>query len=129
MKRFDNILVYAKYFILSKYGIISVVLLFLIWMLFFDDNNFVRMWRLMSENSRLRRENAEYEKIIKENETNISTLTIDVEALEKYARRRYFLVQRIKKVKISYKEIFLLYLPKIYITLFLIFKLNKYIEL
>lgn len=89
MKRFDNILVYAKYFILSKYGIISVVLLFLIWMLFFDDNNFVRMWRLMSENSRLRRENAEYEKMIKENETNISTLTIDVEALEKYAREKY----------------------------------------
>ena len=85
MKRFDNILVYAKYFILSKYGIISVVLLFLIWMLFFD----VRMWRLMSENSRLRRENTEYEKMIKENETNISTLTIDVEALEKYAREKY----------------------------------------
>ena len=72
MKRFDNILVYAKYFILSKYGIISVVLLFLIWMLFFDDNNFVRMWRLMLENSRLRRENTEY-----------------VEALEKYAREKY----------------------------------------
>lgn len=89
MKKIDKILVYIKYFALSKYGYASIVLIFLIWMTFFDNNNFIKRWRLNSENSKLMKENIEYGKIIKDNELKINALSTDKDALEKYAREVY----------------------------------------
>lgn len=88
-KRLDVFFSYIKYFFLSRYGYAFIVLMFLVWMTLFDDNNFVKRWRLNAENARLRQENVEAQQVIDENEQRIKALSNDREALEKYAREKY----------------------------------------
>ncbi len=88
-KKLDVVFSYVKYFFLSKYGYISIILAFLIWMIFFDSNNYIKRWKLNAENARLRQENVEAQRVIDDNERRINALSNDREALEKYAREKY----------------------------------------
>ena len=82
----------------NKYFII--LLLFLIWMVFFDENSFLNHWELDREIDNLEKSNEYYEDQIEQDKKVIDNLN-DPDSLEKYAREEY-------KMKKENEEIFLI---------------------
>jgi len=78
-----------KKLILNKYFYTGMA--FLIWMSFFDQDNFVEQYRLSSQLSDLRMQKAWYLKEIDKNHENIKQLETDTTYLEKFAREKYFM--------------------------------------
>ncbi len=82
----------------NKYVII--LLLFVIWMIFFDENSFINHWELDKEIDNLEKSNEYYREQIEEDKKVIENLN-DPDSLEKYAREEY-------KMKKENEEIFLI---------------------
>ncbi len=82
----------------NKYFII--LLLFLIWMVFFDENSFLNHWELDREIDNLEKSNDYYKDQIEQDKKVIDNLN-DPDSLEKYAREEY-------KMKKENEEIFLI---------------------
>ena len=82
----------------NKYFII--LLLFLIWMVFFDENSFLNHWELDKEIDNLEKSNEYYKDQIEQDKKVIDNLK-DPDSLEKYAREEY-------KMKKENEEIFLI---------------------
>ncbi len=82
----------------NKYFII--LLLFLIWMVFFDENSFLNHWELDREIDNLEKSNEYYKDQIEQDKKVIDNLN-DPDSLEKYAREEY-------KMKKENEEIFLI---------------------
>ena len=82
----------------NKYFII--LLLFLIWMVFFDENSFLNHWELDREIDNLEKSNEYYKDQIEQDKMVIDNLN-DPDSLEKYAREEY-------KMKKENEEIFLI---------------------
>ena len=82
----------------NKYFII--LLLFLIWMVFFDENSFLNHWELDKEIDNLEKSNEYYKDQIEQDKKVIDNLN-DPDSLEKYAREEY-------KMKKENEEIFLI---------------------
>ena len=82
----------------NKYFII--LLLFLIWMVFFDENAFLNHWELDKEIDNLEKSNEYYKDQIEQDKKVIDNLN-DPDSLEKYAREEY-------KMKKENEEIFLI---------------------
>lgn len=73
---------------------------FLIWMLFFDENSYVNKRKLNKEIKKVEKENGYYKKEIEKDNKMIKDLS-NSDSLEKYAREKY----KMKKVD---EEIFLI---------------------
>lgn len=73
---------------------------FLIWMLFFDENSYVNKRKLNKEIKKVEKENGYYKKEIEKDNKMINDLS-NSDSLEKYAREKY----KMKKVN---EEIFLI---------------------
>lgn len=73
---------------------------FLIWMLFFDENSYVNKRKLNKEIKKVEKENGYYKKEIEKDNKMIKDLS-NSDSLEKYAREKY----KMKKVN---EEIFLI---------------------
>ena len=82
----------------NKYFII--LLLFLIWMVFFDENSFLNHWELDREIDNLEKSNEYYKDQIEQDKKVIDNLN-NPDSLEKYAREEY-------KMKKENEEIFLI---------------------
>lgn len=82
----------------NKYVII--LLLFVIWMIFFDENSFINHWELDKEIDNLENSNEYYRDQIEQDKKVIDNLN-DPDSLEKYAREEY-------KMKKENEEIFLI---------------------
>ena len=82
----------------NKYVII--LLLFVIWMIFFDENSFINHWELDKEIDNLEKSNEYYRDQIEQDKKVIDNLN-DPDSLEKYAREEY-------KMKKENEEIFLI---------------------
>lgn len=82
----------------NKYVII--LLLFVIWMIFFDENSFINHWELDKEIDNLEKSNEYYREQIEQDKKVIENLN-DPDSLEKYAREEY-------KMKKENEEIFLI---------------------
>ena len=82
----------------NKYVII--LLLFVVWMLFFDENSFINHRELDEEIDKLEKSNEYYREQIEEDKKLIDNLN-DPDSLEKYAREEY-------KMKKENEEIFLI---------------------
>ena len=85
-------------FISNKYVI--VLLVFLVWMFFFDENSFLNHRELDKEIDKLEKDNTYYREQIEGDKTVIDNLN-DPDSLEKYAREEY-------KMKRENEEIFLI---------------------
>ncbi|MGA9270446.1 MAG: septum formation initiator family protein [Lutimonas sp.] len=85
-------------FLSNKYVII--LLLFLVWMIFFDENSFLNHWELDKEIDNLEKSNEYYQDQIEQDKKVIDNLN-DPDSLEKYAREEY-------KMKKENEEIFLI---------------------
>ena len=73
----------------NKYVI--TLLVFIIWMLFFDQNNLLDRIRMYSEIRQLEDEQEYYEQEIKKDSTRLHELTTDKDNLEKYAREQFYM--------------------------------------
>ena len=82
----------------NKYVII--LLLFVVWMLFFDENSFINHRELDEEIDKLEKSNEYYREQIEQDKKVIDNLN-DPDSLEKYAREEY-------KMKKENEEIFLI---------------------
>jgi len=85
-------------FISNRYVII--LLLFVVWMLFFDENSFMNHRELDKEIDKLEKSNEYYREQIQNDKKVIDNLN-DPDSLEKYAREEY-------KMKKENEEIFLI---------------------
>ena len=73
----------------NKYLIALVI--FLLIVLFIDDNNFIERFSLINEKSELKTQVEFYEHKIKESNRKLEELKTDSSSLEKFAREEYFM--------------------------------------
>lgn len=73
----------------NKYIITAVG--FLIWMSFIDDNNLITRYRLSSKLSELEREKKELQASIEHDRNSMQELLSGGDALEKFAREKYYM--------------------------------------
>ncbi|MBN2175752.1 MAG: septum formation inhibitor [Bacteroidales bacterium] len=73
----------------NKYVI--AILVFLIWMMFFDRNNFIHQIRLVSTLNGLDDQRVYYLEEIKKDSAELSTLLNDTSQLERFAREKYLM--------------------------------------
>lgn len=88
----------------NKYIIATI--LFVVYMLFIDSNNFVRQYNMLNELNKVEKEREYYLSEILENKSTTEELLNDIEMLERYAREK-FLMKR------EEEDIFLIVRPKI----------------
>ena len=66
-------------------------ILFLVWMTFFDQNDFITLYHLKSELRDIRKEKEYYRHQIEETRENLEDLFNNNEKLEKFAREKYLM--------------------------------------
>ena len=79
---------------------VIILLLFVVWMFFFDENSLLNHWELGKEIETLEKSNEYYKDQIEQDKKVIDNLN-DPDSLEKYAREEY-------KMKKENEEIFLI---------------------
>ncbi|PID92750.1 MAG: septum formation initiator [Bacteroidetes bacterium] len=67
------------------------ITIFVVWMLFFDQNNMLDRLKMRSEIRQLEAERSFYQEQIRHDSTRIQELTTDRENLEKYAREQFLM--------------------------------------
>jgi len=66
-------------------------LAFVVWMVFFDSDNFVGQWQLNRKIEILEHKKTFYQEEITKNQNALHALKYDTSQLEKYAREKYFM--------------------------------------
>jgi len=87
MKKYIDILL--KVFQKHKYIIILVA--FFIWMMFFDEYNFIMQYKLSQKIRKVKKEIEFYDKGIAGLQKEYDALTKDINAIERYGREKFFL--------------------------------------
>ncbi len=82
-----------------KNAFIFILVVFVIWMLFFDTNSFLTHWELNSDIEDLEDEKEYYYKEIKKDKKEIKKLS-DEEGLEKFAREKYYMKKENEEIYI-----------------------------
>ena len=73
----------------NKYVI--TILIFSVWILFFDQNNLMNRFSSIKKLNKLEKEKIYYKNKIEEDQRRIKELTSDKEDLEKFAREKYLM--------------------------------------
>ena len=76
-------------FLRNKYAV--TILLFLIWVLFFDQNNLIDRFQMTQEIKQLENDRYYYNEQIEIDSTRLHELTTNKENLEKYAREQFYM--------------------------------------
>ncbi|HPB19912.1 MAG TPA: septum formation initiator family protein [Bacteroidales bacterium] len=75
---------------LGKYKYILVLIIFLVFIIFLDNNNLIKLRKYRKELNNAKEQNEYYKQKIKEDSLEIQKLKRDKEQLELYARKTYF---------------------------------------
>ncbi|HQM77582.1 MAG: cell division protein FtsB [Bacteroidetes bacterium ADurb.Bin035] len=75
---------------LGKYKYILVLIIFLVFIIFLDNNNLIKLRKYRKELNNAKEQNEFYKQKIKEDSLEIQKLKRDKEQLELYARKTYF---------------------------------------
>lgn len=75
---------------LDKYKYILVLIIFLVFIIFLDNNNLIKLRKYKKELNNAKEQNEYYKQKIKEDSLEIQKLKRDKEQLELYARKTYF---------------------------------------
>jgi len=75
---------------LDKYKYILVLIIFLVFIIFLDNNNLIKLRKYKKELNTAKEQNEYYKQKIKEDSLEIQKLKRDKEQLELYARKTYF---------------------------------------
>lgn len=78
-----------RHYLLNKYTF--VLLIFFVYLTFFDDHNLIKRYKTSQEIKKLESEYQFYQDEIKKNKENIHKLRDDSVFLEKYAREKYYM--------------------------------------
>lgn len=89
---------------IGKNKYILVVAFFLVWMMFFDNNNWFYLNKLTEESHVKQSEKGWYKKEIKESERKITELTSDLNALSKFGREAYYMKKSNEDVFVFFPE-------------------------
>ncbi|MBC8487658.1 MAG: septum formation initiator family protein [Bacteroidetes bacterium] len=76
-------------FLKNRYVI--AILAFIVWMMFFDRNNFINQFRLVSTLKGLNKQKQYYLKEINNDSIALHRLKTDTDSLEKFAREKYLM--------------------------------------
>ncbi len=77
------------HFLKNKYVLVSLAAL--VWLSFFDNNNFFQQYRLKKQLNQLHRDKAYYEQEIMKDSTAVVEIRNNPGALEKLAREKYLM--------------------------------------
>ena len=77
---------------------------FMLWMIFFDSNDFFSQWQLRNKRIELEEEKEYYQKRIIEVEQDREALLKDKDKLEKFAREKYFMKKENEDVFVVVEE-------------------------
>lgn len=94
---------FMRNWIFNKY--ILTLLAFLIWMLFFDSNNFIYQRENMAQLEKMKNEKRYYLDEIKENEKELQELLTNQETLEKFARENYLMKKDGEEIFVILEEV------------------------
>lgn len=86
----------------NKYILTSLVLL--VWLIFFDANDFITQFKYKRKLNDLQEEKAFYKKEIKETKQSLYELTTNPHTLEKFAREQYLMKKENEDVFIIVRE-------------------------
>jgi cell division protein FtsB len=100
-KKLLKALKYAKYF-KNKY--VLTFLGFLVWLSFFDRNDFLTTYTYHSKLVSLRTEKEYYDDRIKQYTEDLNNLVSNHETMEKYAREKYYMKKDNEEVFLIIKE-------------------------
>ncbi|MDD3631060.1 MAG: septum formation initiator family protein [Bacteroidales bacterium] len=75
---------------LDKYKYILALIIFLVFIIFLDNNNLIKLRKYKKELNTAKKQNEYYKQKIKEDSLEIQKLKRDKEQLELYARKTYF---------------------------------------
>jgi cell division protein DivIC len=70
---------------------LGIILFFVVWMLFFDEYNWIRIRRDSLKYKALKKESEYLQKKIETDKANLKALKTDTTELEKYAREKYLM--------------------------------------
>jgi len=76
-----------KHLIANRFTVILLV--FVVWMLFFDQNNMMRQYKLTQELNEARQKEQYYKNEIKNDSFEVLQLKTDIKAVEKLGREKY----------------------------------------
>ena len=93
---------FVKKYILNKYFYTGLA--FVVWMIFFDQENIVEQYRLNTTLSDLEQKKAYYLEEIAKNEEAINKLENDSTQLEKFAREKYFMKKDNEEIFVIIRE-------------------------
>jgi hypothetical protein len=92
------------WFRIGKNKYILTVVFFLVWMMFFDNNNWFYLNKLTEESHLKQKERAWYKGEIKESERKLTELTSDLKPLEKFGRENYYMKKTNEDVFVFFAE-------------------------
>jgi cell division protein FtsB len=95
-------MVFFRKYIHNKYFYTGLA--FLVWMIFFDQENFVEQYRLSKNLNDLAAKKAYYQTEISKNEKAIHSLENDSTQVEKFAREKYFMKKDNEEVFVIIRE-------------------------
>lgn len=98
-KTFSNV-----WFRIGRNKYMLVIVFFLVWMMFFDNNNWFYLNKLTDEAHLKQSEKAWYTNNIKASERKLYELTSDVNALEKFGREQYYMKRSNEDVFVFFSE-------------------------
>jgi cell division protein DivIC len=110
MERLDNVMRFfralpsKKYFRFLNNKYILSLLVFFVWLLFFDQNNLLERHKLSSEYDQLLQEREYYIRKIEEDRNRIKELKTDNENLEKFAREQYLMKKDNEEIFVIVEE-------------------------
>lgn len=77
--------------IFTKTVLLSLSILFFVWILFLDDFNLIRQWKLKKVKKDLEEKEKYYQSTIKRDSTKLYHLRTNKDSLEKYGREKYLM--------------------------------------
>jgi cell division protein FtsB len=80
------------------------LLVFLVWLTFFDQNNLIDRVKQLNRNEKLKKEKAFYIEKIKEDSTKLHQLKTNEENLEEFAREQYYMKKKDEDIYIIVEE-------------------------
>ena len=94
-------MIFKKYFN-NKYFYTGLA--FVVWMIFFDQENFVEQYQLTRTLNDLESKKEFYQEEIASNEQKINLLETDAEYIEKFAREKYYMKKENEDVFVIIRE-------------------------
>jgi len=80
------------------------LLIFLVWLTFFDQNNLIDRFKQLNRNDDLKKEKTYYKEKIEQDSTKLHQLKTDEENLEEFAREQYYMKKKDEDIYIIVEE-------------------------